>query len=59
NITNTYSGNNNNVNVLRIDPSNIVNINSTSFSISSLNNDILYDYFPQFYIHMYFHYMYM
>jgi len=59
NITNTYSGNNNNVNVLRINPPNITNISSRSYSIESLNNDILYDYFPQFYIHMYFHYMYM
>jgi uncharacterized protein YxeA len=38
NITNTYSGVNNNVNVLRINPENIVNISSKSFSINSLNN---------------------
>ncbi|MFZ8800994.1 MAG: hypothetical protein ACO2ON_02325 [Candidatus Nanopusillus sp.] len=38
NITNTYSGGNNNVNVLRINPENITNISSRSYSIESLNN---------------------
>ncbi|MFZ8855936.1 MAG: hypothetical protein ACO2OX_01925, partial [Candidatus Nanopusillus sp.] len=38
NITNTYSGVNNNVNVLKINPENITNISSTSYSINSLSN---------------------
>jgi len=38
NITNTYSGVNNNVNVLKINPENITNISSRSYSINSLNN---------------------
>jgi uncharacterized protein YxeA len=38
NITNTYSGVNNSVNVLKINPPNITNISSRSYSIESLNN---------------------
>jgi uncharacterized protein YxeA len=38
NIKNFYSGVNNSNNVLKINPENIINISSTSFSINSLNN---------------------
>jgi hypothetical protein len=38
NITNIYSGVNNSNNILKINPENIINIISTSFDISSLNN---------------------